>query len=175
MCEFTAIPIECEWFEVYLNITTLTVSFTFTGTSMEVNWGDGSLLETITSGTCTHTYATAKSYTLQCKGTGLSRCTFGSYTTDNSTAFSLAVEGTNEAWSALGNLTDGKRMFNYCNKLNTPFYSLPSTLTTAERMFYSSNVEYLGNTLPDDLVNGSYMFYNCTTATFKGLLYLPLR
>lgn len=173
VCEFTAIPIECEWFEVYLNITTLTVSFTFTGTSMEVNWGDGSLLETITSGTCTHTYATAKSYTLQCKGTGLSRCTFGSYTTDNSTAFSLAVEGTNEAWSALGNLTDGKRMFNYCNKLNTPFYSLPSTLTTAERMFYSSNVEYLGNTLPDDLVNGSYMFYNCTTATFKGLLYLP--
>ena len=68
-------------------------------------------------------------------------------------------------WSeGLGDLTDGKWMFEYCFDL-TSFKSDLSSLTDGYHMFYNcANLATFTSDLPN-LTNGYYMFYSCSQLT----------
>ena len=103
-----------------------------------------------------HYYAAAGTYTIKIKA-DCYKCTFSVYPQN--------VHDVNGNWDALGNITDGSKMFYGCSNAVLTLQNLPQGLVNGTYMFRGCENAQLSITkLPAGLVTCASMFHTCRKA-----------
>ena len=160
------------YFTIDLDITSDNLQFGVTpywnagGYCKIIDWGDGNSTDATTSGTAlTHTYPVAGKYRVKVIGS-MYRFRVGSTNPD-------AVINANGNWSALGDITDGTKMFYELPNATLAFTDLPKNLQIGYYMFFHTGGILPIKKLPDSLTNGEGMFYELPNATLNLTAPLP--
>lgn len=149
------------------------LTFTASGGSLTVNWGDGTI-----DSNQTHTYTTAGNYQVKITGT-ITSLSFSSSTINDMQMISLTLPSitslsfenictkmTGSIPEIPSGLTTGYNMFRNCSKLTGNIPDFPDSLTYGYGMFYECN-QLTGSIppLPSNLTSGFYMFRYCSGLT----------